>query len=103
MGGLVALLIMTLPMKAALASSVVGAFVLLALVDTRVALLALILVRSTLDVTTTIPLDLGRRQLERECQRADESARRRAGLAHIGLNRVNVRRSRSRRRSPRPS
>ncbi len=47
---------LVLPMKAALASSVVGAFIILAMVDTRVALLSLLLVRSTIDVTATVPL-----------------------------------------------
>ena len=48
MGGLVGLLIFTLPMQAALATAVVGAFVLIMLVDTRVALLALLLVRASI-------------------------------------------------------
>ena len=56
MGLIVAALIIALPMKAALASSIVGAFVILALVDTRVAVLALLLVRSSMDVTATVPL-----------------------------------------------
>ena len=56
MGGLVAVLIVVLPMEAALASSIVGAFVILALVDTRVAVLSLLLVRSSMDVTSTVPL-----------------------------------------------
>jgi hypothetical protein len=56
MGGIVAVLIVVLPMEAALASSVVGAFVILALVDTRAAVLSLLLVRSSMDVTATVPL-----------------------------------------------
>jgi O-antigen ligase len=56
MGAIVAVLMMLLPMQAALASSIVGAFVILALVDTRVAVLALLLVRSSMDVTATVPL-----------------------------------------------
>jgi O-antigen ligase len=56
MGSLVGLLMLVLPMQAALASSVVGAFVILALVDTRVAVFALLLVRATMDITATVPL-----------------------------------------------
>ena len=56
MGLIVAALIVALPMQAALASSIVGAFVILALVDTRVAVLALLLVRASMDVTATVPL-----------------------------------------------
>ncbi len=56
MGLIVAALIIVLPMQAALASSIVGAFVILALVDTRVAVLALLLVRASMDVTATVPL-----------------------------------------------
>ena len=56
MGLVVAVLMMILPMQAALASSIVGAFVILALVDTRVAVLALLLVRASMDVTATVPL-----------------------------------------------
>ena len=56
MGAGMALLLLALPLQAALASAAVAAFVVLALVDTRVALLALLLVRSTIDVTATVPL-----------------------------------------------
>ena len=56
MGLIVAVLMMILPMQAALASSIVGVFIILALVDTRVAVLALLLVRSSMDVTATVPL-----------------------------------------------
>jgi O-antigen ligase len=56
LGGLVGLLIFKLPVESALASAVVGAFVILAFVDTRVAVLALVLVRATIDVTATVPL-----------------------------------------------
>jgi len=56
MGLLVGLLIMTLPMQAALATAVVGAFVITMFVDTRVALLTLLLVRATVDVFATVPL-----------------------------------------------
>ena len=45
-GGVLALMMLRLPMDAALVTTVVGAFVILALVDTRVALLGLLLVRS---------------------------------------------------------
>ena len=56
MGGLVGLLIFALPMQAALSTAVVGAFVLIMLVDTRVALLGLLLVRASVDVFATVPL-----------------------------------------------
>jgi O-antigen ligase len=56
LGGLVALLMLALPMEAALASSVIGAFVILALVDTKAALLSILFVRATIDVTATVPL-----------------------------------------------
>jgi putative inorganic carbon (HCO3(-)) transporter len=56
MGGILALMMQALPMQAALASSVVGSFVILALVDTRVAVFALLLARSVIDVTATVPL-----------------------------------------------
>lgn len=56
MGGGVALLLLALPLQAALASAAVAAFVVLALVDTRVALLALLLVRSTIDVTADVAI-----------------------------------------------
>jgi O-antigen ligase len=56
MGGVVGLLMLALPMEAALASAVIGAFVILAFVDTRVAVFALLLVRATMDVTATVPL-----------------------------------------------
>jgi hypothetical protein len=42
-------------MQAALATAVVGAFVLIMFVDTRVALLALLLVRASFDYFATIP------------------------------------------------
>lgn len=50
------MLMQELPMEAALASSIIGAFVILAMVDTRVALLSLLMVRSVIDVTATVPL-----------------------------------------------
>ena len=56
LGGVVALFMIALPMKAALASSVIGAFVILALVDTRAALFSLVFVRASIDVTATVPL-----------------------------------------------
>jgi O-antigen ligase len=56
MGGILALMMQALPMQAALASSVVGSFVILALVDTRAAVFALLLARSVIDITATVPL-----------------------------------------------
>ena len=56
MGALVGLLILVLPMQAALATAVVGAFVLIMMVDTRVALFGLLLVRATIDVFATVPI-----------------------------------------------
>lgn len=56
MGAIVGVLIFSLPMQAALATAVVGAFVLTMFVDTRVALLTLLLVRASVDVFATVPL-----------------------------------------------
>ncbi len=92
MGGIVALLILSLPMPAALASSIVGAFVLLALVDTRVAVLALILVRSAADVTTTVPLLSASGASNVNANALMSLLVIALGLSHIALNRVDVRR-----------
>jgi putative inorganic carbon (HCO3(-)) transporter len=56
LGGLVALLMNSMAMEAALVSSIIGAFLILAMVDTRAAVLSLLLVRSLMDVTATVPL-----------------------------------------------
>ena len=92
MGALVALLIGTLPMEAALASSVIGAFVLLALVDTRVAVLALLLVRATLDVTATVPLLSASGSSSVNANALTSLLVIALGAGHIALNRVNLRR-----------
>jgi O-antigen ligase len=92
MGGGVALLILNLPMPAALTSSIVGAFVLLALVDTRAAVLALILVRSTADVTTTIPLLSASGASNVNANALMSLLIIALGLSHIALNRLDIRR-----------
>lgn len=91
MGVVVALLLNSLPMDAALVSSVIGAFVILALVDTRAAVLSLLFVRSIIDVTATVPL----------VSAAGSSNVNAAGMmsfiaigvavAHISLNHIDVR------------
>jgi O-antigen ligase len=90
MGVLVAILILVLPMEAALASAVVGAFVLLALVDTRVALLALLLVRATLDITTTVPLISAAGTSNVNANALMSLLVIALGAAHVAINRVNV-------------
>ena len=92
MGGMVALLILNLPMPAALASSVVGAFVLLAVVDTRVAVLALILVRPAADVTTTIPLLSASGASNVNANALMSLVVIALGVSHIALNRLQLRR-----------
>ncbi len=92
MGAIVALLILKLPMPAALASSVVGAFVLLAVVDTRAALLALILVRPAADVTTTIPILSAAGSSSVNANALMSLVVIALGLSHIALNRVQLRR-----------
>lgn len=90
MGGIVALLLLRLPMEAALASAVVGAFIIIALVDTRVALLALLFVRSVIDVTATVPL-LGLSGAANVNAAATMSFLVIGiGIAHIGISRLNV-------------
>jgi len=90
MGGLVGLLIFTLPMQAALSTAVVGAFVLIMLVDTRVALLALLLVRATVDVFATVPvLSAGGGINPNALMSLLVIA---LGIAHIAINRIDVRR-----------
>ena len=56
MGGVLALMMLSLPMEAALVTALIGAFVIFALVDTRVALLSLLFVRSIIDVTAHVPV-----------------------------------------------
>jgi O-antigen ligase len=90
MGGLVGLLIFTLPMQAALATAVVGAFVLIMLVDTRVALLALLLVRASIDYFASIPLlALGGGVNTNALMSLLVIA---LGVAHIAMHRINIRR-----------
>lgn len=90
MGLIVALLMLSLPMEAALASSVVGAFVLLALVDTRVAVLALLLVRSSIDVTATVPLLSASGNADVNAAALMSFIAIGVGFAHIALGRTNV-------------
>lgn len=91
LGSLMAFLIATLPLEAAVASSVIGAFVLLALVDTRVAVLALLLVRATLDVTSTVPLISSAGSSSVNANALTSLLVIALGSAHIALNRVNLR------------
>ncbi len=56
MGGIVALLLVALPVSAALSSAMIAAFVIIALIDTRIALMTLILVRATIDIVSSVPL-----------------------------------------------
>jgi O-antigen ligase len=91
MGAIVAFLIATMPMEAALASSVIGAFVLLALVDTRVAVLALLLVRATLDVTSTVPLLSTAGASSVNANALTSLLVIALGSAHIAINRVRLR------------
>src|SRR5262245_46662810 len=90
MGGLVGLLIFTLPMQAALATAVVGAFVLIMLVDTRVALLALLLVRASVDVFATVPLLAVGGGINPNALMSILVIA--LGVSHIAMNRINVRR-----------
>lgn len=90
MGGVVALLMLALPMEAALASSVVGAFVIVTLVDTRVAVLALVLVRSSIDITHTVPLVSASGGADVNAAAMMSFLVIGVGLAHIALNRVEV-------------
>lgn len=92
MGAIVALLILTLPMPAALASSLIGAFVLLALVDTRVAVLGMVLIRPAADVTTTIPLLSTSGASNVNANALMSLVIIFLGISHIALNRVDVRR-----------
>lgn len=92
MGALVALLIMTLPMQAALATAVVGAFVLIALVDTRVALLALILVRASVDVSATVELIAVGGSVSVNANALMSLLVIGLGVAHIALHRLDMRR-----------
>lgn len=92
MGALVALLIMTLPLQAALATAVVGAFVLIALVDTRVALLALILVRASVDVSATVQLVAVGGSVNVNANALMSLLVIGLGIAHIALHRIDLRR-----------
>ena len=89
-GAVVALLMLSLPMKAALASSVVGAFIILALLDTRAAVLALLLVRATIDVTATIPLISASRSSNVNAAAMMSLLVIAVAFAHIAINRVDV-------------
>jgi O-antigen ligase len=90
MGGLVGLLIFALPMQAALSTAVVGAFVLIMLVDTRVALLSLLLVRASVDVFATVPLLSAGGGINPNALMSLLVIA--LGFAHICLNRINIRR-----------
>ena len=90
MGSVVAMLMMALPMEAALASSIVGAFVILVLVDTRVAVLALLLVRATLDITTTVPLLSASGSSNVNANALMSLLVIAMGLSHIALRRIDI-------------
>jgi O-antigen ligase len=89
-GGVVALLILTLPMEAALVSSIVGAFVILALVDTRVAALSLLFVRASMDVTATVPLLSASGSTNVNAAGMMSFIAIGIAFAHIALTRINV-------------
>jgi O-antigen ligase len=91
LGFLVAMLILNLPMRAAMASSVVGAFIIVALVDTRVALLSLLSIRAAIDVTATVGLlPFGEEAVNANAMMSLLLVG--FGCAHIAVNRVNIRR-----------
>jgi O-antigen ligase len=89
-GALVALLMLALPMEAALASALVGAFVILAFVDTRVAVLALVLVRATVDVTATVPLVAASGAADVNAAAMMSLLVIALGVAHIATNRIDI-------------
>lgn len=90
MGGLVALLILRLPMDAALASSVVGAFIIVSLVDTRVALLTLILIRAIIDVAAKVPLLGAEGAVDINAAAVMTFLIIGIGVAHIGTRRLKI-------------
>lgn len=90
MGALVGLLIFALPMQAALSTAVVGAFVLAMFVDTRVALLSLLLTRASVDVFATVPvLNAGGGINPNALTSLLVIA---LGISHIAINRLDLRR-----------
>lgn len=91
-GGLVALLMNSMPMEAALISSLVGAFLILAFVDTRIAVLSLLLVRSIMDVTATVPLVSASGSSEVNAAAMMSFIAIAVAVAHISLSHLNVRR-----------
>jgi O-antigen ligase len=92
LGGLVALLMNRLPMEAALVSSIIGAFLILALVDTRAAVLSLLLVRSIMDVTATVPLVSASGSSEVNAAGMMSFIAIAVAVAHIALSHLDVRR-----------
>jgi O-antigen ligase len=90
MGALVGLLILGLPMQAALSTAVVGAFVLVMFVDTRVALLGLLSVRASVDVFATVPLLNVSGGINPNALMSLMVIG--LGIAHIAINRLDVRR-----------
>ena len=90
LGGLVALLMLALPMKAALASSVIGAFVIVAMVDTRAALFAVVFVRASIDVTATVPLISASGSSDVNAAAMMSFLVIGLGVAHMALNRIDV-------------
>ena len=89
-GGVVGLLMLALPTEAALASAVIGAFVILALVDTRVAVFALLLVRATIDVTATVPLISATGSTDVNAAGMMSFLVIGLTFAHVALNRINI-------------
>ncbi len=89
-GAIVAFLILNLPMEAALVSSIIGAFVIFALVDTRVAVLSLLFVRASMDVTATIPLLSASGSTDVNAAGMMSFIAIGIAFAHIALTRINV-------------
>ncbi|HYM14360.1 MAG TPA: hypothetical protein VEZ14_02245, partial [Dehalococcoidia bacterium] len=91
-GGLLAMLMNSMAMEAALISSLIGSFLILAFVDTRIAVLSLLLVRSIMDVTATVPLvsASGSSQVNAAAMMSFIAIA--VAAAHIALSHLNVRR-----------
>jgi hypothetical protein len=92
LGGFVLLLLNNMPLEAALASSGIVAFLILALIDTRAAVLALLLVRSVIDYTQPIELISASGSSPVNTAAMLSFIAIAVGLAHISLSHLNVRR-----------
>lgn len=82
----------SMPMEAALVSSIIGAFLILALVDTRAAVLSLLLVRSIMDLTATVPLVSASGSSEVNAAGMMSFIAISVAVAHIALSHLDVRR-----------